>query len=302
MAAASGCLAGWWWSLPFWLVAAVRPAVLPRSAARGAGRPAARWSSPADGRIVAVEKARDPYLERDALKISVFMNVFNVHSNRSPVDGEVKQRWYHAGHVPQRRARQGVRSRTSATRCGCGRATRRRRHLRAGRRADRAPHPLLRQAPATELAARAALRLHPLRLARGRVPAARTREPKAALGDKVYAAEQRAGEAARPWLSDEISMPDTSREEPPLRRRAAPARHLPAAQPVHHGGAVRRLLRHRAGDEQPLRAGGDRHLRRHGARRPGRPRRAPDAHAERVRRRVRQPLRHGVASAPRPRW
>jgi phosphatidylserine decarboxylase len=53
--------------------------------------------SPADGRIVAVEKVRDPYLERDALKISVFMNVFNVHSNRSPVDGTVKQRWYHAG-------------------------------------------------------------------------------------------------------------------------------------------------------------------------------------------------------------
>lgn len=53
--------------------------------------------SPADGRIVAVERARDPYLERDALKVSVFMNVFNVHSNRSPVDGTVRRRWYHAG-------------------------------------------------------------------------------------------------------------------------------------------------------------------------------------------------------------
>jgi phosphatidylserine decarboxylase len=53
--------------------------------------------SPADGRIVAVEKTTDPYLERDALKISVFMNVFNVHSNRSPVDGEIKGRWYNLG-------------------------------------------------------------------------------------------------------------------------------------------------------------------------------------------------------------
>jgi phosphatidylserine decarboxylase len=44
-----------------------------------------------------VEPARDPYLERDAIKISVFMNVFNVHSNRSPVDGEVKKRWYDSG-------------------------------------------------------------------------------------------------------------------------------------------------------------------------------------------------------------
>src|SRR6185295_12130100 len=53
--------------------------------------------SPADGRIVFVGRTRDPYLEREALKISVFMNVFNVHSNRSPVDGAVKKRWYHEG-------------------------------------------------------------------------------------------------------------------------------------------------------------------------------------------------------------
>ncbi len=53
--------------------------------------------SPADGRVVAVEQAEDPWLKRHALKISVFMNVFNVHSNRSPVDGEVKEQWYHSG-------------------------------------------------------------------------------------------------------------------------------------------------------------------------------------------------------------
>jgi len=53
--------------------------------------------SPADGRVLLVQKARDPYLQRDALKISVFMNVINVHSNRSPVEGIVKQRWYHGG-------------------------------------------------------------------------------------------------------------------------------------------------------------------------------------------------------------
>jgi len=53
--------------------------------------------SPADGKVMLVERTRDPYLDRDALKISVFMNVFNVHSNRSPVDGVVKDQWYHAG-------------------------------------------------------------------------------------------------------------------------------------------------------------------------------------------------------------
>jgi phosphatidylserine decarboxylase len=53
--------------------------------------------SAADGRVVAVGPARDPYLDRDALKISVFMNVFNVHSNRSPVDCSVANAWYHPG-------------------------------------------------------------------------------------------------------------------------------------------------------------------------------------------------------------
>jgi phosphatidylserine decarboxylase len=53
--------------------------------------------APADGRIVRIGKARDPYLDRDALMISVFMNVFNVHSNRSPVDATVDEVWYNAG-------------------------------------------------------------------------------------------------------------------------------------------------------------------------------------------------------------
>ena len=53
--------------------------------------------SPADGRIVVVEKANDPYAGREALKISVFMNVFNVHSNRCGVNGLVKEIQYFPG-------------------------------------------------------------------------------------------------------------------------------------------------------------------------------------------------------------
>jgi phosphatidylserine decarboxylase len=53
--------------------------------------------SAADGRVLLVQKAHDPYLKREALKISVFMNVFNVHSNRSPAAGSIKERWYHTG-------------------------------------------------------------------------------------------------------------------------------------------------------------------------------------------------------------
>jgi phosphatidylserine decarboxylase len=88
--------AGWWWSLPLWL-AALFVLQFFRDPPREVPDDPRAVVSPADGRIVAVQKARDPWLERDALKISVFMNVFNVHSNRAPVDGTVKQAWYHAG-------------------------------------------------------------------------------------------------------------------------------------------------------------------------------------------------------------
>lgn len=54
--------------------------------------------SPADGRIVKVEVVKDPYADgRDAMLISVFMNVFNVHSNRASVDGVVEKVQYFPG-------------------------------------------------------------------------------------------------------------------------------------------------------------------------------------------------------------
>lgn len=53
--------------------------------------------SPADGRIVKIEKVRDVYADREALLISVFMNVFNVHSNRASVDGTVRSVQYFPG-------------------------------------------------------------------------------------------------------------------------------------------------------------------------------------------------------------
>jgi phosphatidylserine decarboxylase len=52
---------------------------------------------PADGKIVSVGVVDDPYLIRRALRVSVFMNVFDVHSNRMPVAGTVMQAWYHQG-------------------------------------------------------------------------------------------------------------------------------------------------------------------------------------------------------------
>jgi len=96
LAGAVGLIVGWRWSVPFWLVALFILQFF-RDPPRDVPEDRRAVVSPADGRIVAVEKARDPYLERDALKVSVFMNVFNVHSNRSPVDGTVRKRWYHPG-------------------------------------------------------------------------------------------------------------------------------------------------------------------------------------------------------------
>ena len=53
---------------------------------------------PADGRVIVVGNVPDPYRnDADSLKISVFMNVFNVHSNRSPVDAAVQSVSYSAG-------------------------------------------------------------------------------------------------------------------------------------------------------------------------------------------------------------
>lgn len=91
-----GWLAGGWWAAPLWL-AALFVLQFFRDPPREIPDDPDAVLSAADGRVVAVEKARDPWLERDALKISVFMNVFNVHSNRAPVDATVKKRWYHAG-------------------------------------------------------------------------------------------------------------------------------------------------------------------------------------------------------------
>ncbi len=54
--------------------------------------------SPADGKIILIEKVRDERFSHDQfLKISIFMSVFNVHVNRIPYTGVVKDVQYQAG-------------------------------------------------------------------------------------------------------------------------------------------------------------------------------------------------------------
>ena len=87
---------GGWWSIPFWIIALFVVQFF-RDPPRHVPLQPNAVLSPADGRIVVVETTQDPYARREALKISVFMNVFNVHSNRSPVDGEITHLEYFAG-------------------------------------------------------------------------------------------------------------------------------------------------------------------------------------------------------------
>ncbi len=54
--------------------------------------------SPADGKVVVIEEVEEPeYFKGKRLQVSVFMNPFNVHVNRNPVEGIVKYFKYHPG-------------------------------------------------------------------------------------------------------------------------------------------------------------------------------------------------------------
>ncbi len=91
-------------SWPLWLLASVVTLVALwvvyffRDPERPGPRGDALVIAPADGRIVHVTEIDEPaYLGGRALRISIFMNVFNVHVNRYPVSGTVEFRHYNPG-------------------------------------------------------------------------------------------------------------------------------------------------------------------------------------------------------------
>jgi phosphatidylserine decarboxylase len=96
IAVLAGIFLGWWWSIPLWLLGIFILQFF-RDPPRNVPDDPRAVLSAADGRVVEVSRAQDPYVKREALKVSVFMNIFNVHSNRSPVDAVVKERWYFPG-------------------------------------------------------------------------------------------------------------------------------------------------------------------------------------------------------------
>ena len=54
--------------------------------------------SPADGKVIVIEEQFDDlYLQKQIIKVSIFMNVFNIHVNRIPFTGIVKKVLYKPG-------------------------------------------------------------------------------------------------------------------------------------------------------------------------------------------------------------
>ena len=54
--------------------------------------------SPADGKLIMITEVDEPgFVKGRAIRLSIFMNVFNVHVNRYPVDGVVKYVHYNKG-------------------------------------------------------------------------------------------------------------------------------------------------------------------------------------------------------------
>ena len=88
--------AGSAWAAPFWIVLVFILQFFRDPPRRVPDAPDA-IICPADGKVIALGEVEDPYLKRPARRVSVFMNVFNVHSNRSPVAGKIMERWYRPG-------------------------------------------------------------------------------------------------------------------------------------------------------------------------------------------------------------
>ncbi len=87
-----------WWVLVLWLPIAIWVVAFFRDPVRTGPRGEKLLIAPADGLVVSVANVDEPaYMKERAQRISIFMNVFNVHVNRYPATGVVEYRHYHEG-------------------------------------------------------------------------------------------------------------------------------------------------------------------------------------------------------------
>ncbi len=100
IAVTCGVLATWlfgYWSIIVWLLIGLVCQFFRDPKRRISDQPGA-IVSPASGKIVALGETDNPYLAGvKSLKISIFMNVFSVHSNLIPMGGAIRQCWYQRG-------------------------------------------------------------------------------------------------------------------------------------------------------------------------------------------------------------
>ena len=101
VAAGITLIAGWLGWVPVAVAAAVLTLFVswffrypPRESPQGPGRIVA----PGDGKVLAVEEEFEPrYLKDRAVRISIFLNVFDVHINRIPCEGIIEDVQYQPG-------------------------------------------------------------------------------------------------------------------------------------------------------------------------------------------------------------
>ena len=91
-------LVGWWWAALIWLPVAIWTIVFYRNPEREGPRGDELIIAPADGLVVSVIPVDEPtFLRGPSTRISVFMNVVNVHVNRYPATGRLLYRHYTKG-------------------------------------------------------------------------------------------------------------------------------------------------------------------------------------------------------------
>ena len=89
---------GLWLAAFVLLLLALWVAYFFRDPERVGDRGASLMVSPADGKLIMITDVDEPsFVQGRAIRLSIFMNVFNVHVNRYPVDGVVKYIHYNKG-------------------------------------------------------------------------------------------------------------------------------------------------------------------------------------------------------------
>jgi phosphatidylserine decarboxylase len=87
-----------WWAIVLWLPIAIWVIAFFRDPIREGPRGEQLVIAPADGVVVSIVNTDEPsYVGGRTQRVSIFMNVFNVHVNRYPMSGTVEFRQYHPG-------------------------------------------------------------------------------------------------------------------------------------------------------------------------------------------------------------